>query len=568
MGVFWHFVRAHPRRSAAMIAFLFLGLLAEALGLSTLLTILIVLMGQPTSAPNRLDAAVRAVLGALGAEIDLASLLLLFVVAMLLQAGLVLLSQRQVGFTVARIATDLRLLLVRSLAAARWSYFTRQPAGSLASSVAGEATQAAQAFLSFTMVLTIAAQGLLYVGLALLVSWRVTIAACLAALVIMLSVRRLVMLTRRAAFKSTQLMRSLLTHLTDGLLAVKPLKAMGRESLMSPFFERETRRIETTVRKQILAREGLRAIEVPLDAIFIAAGLYAAVTWWRVPVAELGILVALFVTTAAKLSRVQREYQQMVADQQFVRALRQQIEEAVRHREVSSGIRPPSLERSLTLDDVHLSYGDRRVLEGASLEIPSGRITAIVGRSGAGKTTVADLVCGLVRPDRGCVRADGVSLDEIDLRAWRRTIGYVPQEVFLVNDTLRENVTLGEEMSDAAVESALRRAGAWDFVSKLPDGVQSPVGERGALLSGGQRQRICIARALVHDPKLLILDEATSALDPETEAGIWEALEKLRGQLTVLAISHQSRLLSAADRVYLLEGGGVRPAAKRWNGHA
>src|SRR5262245_17085713 len=188
------------------------------------------------------------------------------------------------------------------------------------------------------------------------------------------------------------------------------------------------------------------------------------------------------------------------------------------------------MERSLTLEDVHLSYGDLRVLEGASLEIPVGRITAIVGRSGAGKTTVADLVCGLVRPDRGSVRVDGVSLDEIDLHAWRRNIGYVPQEVFLVNDTVRENVTLGEEVSDAAVETALRRAGAWDFVSKLPEGMQSPAGERGALLSGGQRQRICIARALVHDPKLLILDEATAALDPESEAQIWETLEGLRGQ--------------------------------------
>lgn len=560
MGVFWHFVRAYPSRSLAMIGFLMLGLLAEALGLSTLLTILIVLVGDAggaASPANQLDAAVRGTLRAIGAQTDLGSLLLLFVVAMLLQAGLVLLSKRQVGFTVARVASDLRLLLVRSLAAARWSYFTRQPAGSLASSVGGEAAQAAQAFLSFATVLTIAAQGVLYAGLALLVSWRVTVAACLAAVVIMLCIRPLILLTRKAAFKNTRLMRSLLAHLTDGLAAVKPLKAMARESLMSPLLERETRRIEKTVRQQILAREGLRAVEVPLSGVFVAAGIYLAVTWWGVPVAELGILVALFLSTLAKLSRGQRQYQQMVGEEQFVHALRQQIDDAMRHREVSSGSRPPSLERSVTLEDVELCYGDLRVLEGACLEIPAGRTTAIVGRSGAGKTTLADLVCGLVRPDRGRVRVDGVSLDEIDLRAWRRSIGYVPQDVFLVNDTLRENVTLGDEVSDAAVEAALRRAGAWDFVSMLPEGIQSPVGERGALLSGGQRQRICIARALVHDPKLLILDEATAALDPESEAQVWESLERLRGQLTVLAISHQSRLLSAADRVYLLENGKV-----------
>src|SRR5262245_58657034 len=219
MRVFWHFVRAYPGRALAMIAFLLLGLLAEALGLSTLLTILIVLVGDgggAASPTNKLDAAVRATLRAIGAEAELSSLLLLFVVAMLFQAGLVLLSKRQVGFTVARVASDLRLLLVRSLTAARWSYFTRQPAGSLASSVGGEATQAAQAFLSFATVLSMLAEGALYAGLARLVSWRVTVAACLAATVIMLCVRPLILLTRKAAFKSTRLMRSLLAHLTDG----------------------------------------------------------------------------------------------------------------------------------------------------------------------------------------------------------------------------------------------------------------------------------------------------------------------------------------------------------------
>ena len=182
------------------------------------------------------------------------------------------------------------------------------------------------------------------------------------------------------------------------------------------------------------------------------------------------------------------------------------------------------------------------MLDGLSLEIPAGEITAVIGTSGAGKTTIVDLITGLVQPDGGAVRVDGVRLPELDTRLWRQMLGYVPQEMLLLHDSVLMNVTLGDpEIKLDRVEAALRDAGAWEFVCELPEGVHSSVGERGTLLSGGQRQRIAIARALVHEPKLLILDEATAALDPENEAAVWEAVENLRGRVTVVAISHSRR---------------------------
>jgi ATP-binding cassette subfamily C protein len=149
-------------------------------------------------------------------------------------------------------------------------------------------------------------------------------------------------------------------------------------------------------------------------------------------------------------------------------------------------------------------------------------------------------------------------LAEVNLKSWRRMIGYIPQETILLHDTVLNNVTLGDpDLSATDVQDALRAAGAWEFVNSMPQAMQSMVGERGGKLSGGQRQRIAIARALVHKPKLLILDEATSGLDPESEAAVCDTLQQLRGELTILAISHQSALVTIADKAYRIQDGKI-----------
>ncbi|MEN8761800.1 MAG: ATP-binding cassette domain-containing protein, partial [Thiogranum sp.] len=234
------------------------------------------------------------------------------------------------------------------------------------------------------------------------------------------------------------------------------------------------------------------------------------------------------------------------------------IQEAQQAEESLSTGTVATLEQSVQLNAVTFSYDKHLVLTDVNLEIPAGRLTTLIGPSGSGKTTVVDLVIGLIRPQSGSVRVDGIPLTELDLKAWRHMIGYVPQETLLLHDSILHNVTLDDpELSEQDAVQALQAAGAWEFVSRIPAGIHSTVGERGTKLSGGQRQRIMIARALVHKPRLLILDEATSALDPENAAAIGKTMEDLRGHLTILAISHQTAMVETADRVYRLHDGGV-----------
>lgn len=184
----------------------------------------------------------------------------------------------------------------------------------------------------------------------------------------------------------------------------------------------------------------------------------------------------------------------------------------------------------------------------------------IIGRTGSGKTTLLSIILGLLSPSFGRIDVDGVPLARETLRGWRRHLGYVPQDVFLVDDSIAANIALGlprEQIDQAAVERAGRLAHVHDFVSSLPDQYDTIVGERGTRLSGGQRQRIGIARALYHDPDVIVFDEATSGLDSETEEALMTAIDDLAGHRTLIIIAHRPTTLRRADVVHLLEGGRI-----------
>jgi len=229
--------------------------------------------------------------------------------------------------------------------------------------------------------------------------------------------------------------------------------------------------------------------------------------------------------------------------------------------------RPPlSLANQLVLENIHYKYptAEASALNGLTLEIPANSTIGVVGGTGAGKTTVIDIMLGLLSPAEGEMRVDGTLIDADAVRAWQKTLGYVPQTIFLSDTTVAENIAFGVPRADidmAAVERAGKMSALHDFVmSELPQGYDTEVGERGVRLSGGQRQRIGIARALYHDPSTLILDEATSALDNLTEAAVMEAVRNIAGQKTIVMIAHRLSTVRNCDTIFLLRHGQVAAA--------
>ena len=227
-----------------------------------------------------------------------------------------------------------------------------------------------------------------------------------------------------------------------------------------------------------------------------------------------------------------------------------------RHPAPRTGERLP-FAREIRLENIGFDYGTGRpALSGIDLTVPVNTTVGLAGRTGSGKSTLAGLLLGVLTPGTGRITVDGRELDASARPAWQNRIGYVPQDVFLVDGTVAENIALGLDAPDrAAVERAARLAGAHDFVAALPRGYGERVGERGARLSGGQRQRIGIARALYHDPDVIVFDEATSALDDETQGAVMRALRALAGRRTLILIAHRLSTLEGADAVHVLEAG-------------
>lgn len=566
MGLMLSFFRAYRGQTTLMIVALLLSGIAEGIGLSALLPLINIALGSegagmlPGMSAEDTSAFEHAVLNTLEAvniAPTLGNMLFLIIAGVTFKCVFLLIAQRQVGYTAAQVGTDLRLEMLRAVLRSKWEYFLHQPVGRLTNALATEAQRSSDAFINGATAITFLIQAIIYGGVAFALSWRASLVAiCAGVFVIGLS-HFLVRITRKAGRKQTNLMTALMSNLTDTLQSVKPLKAMSREHLADQVLAHDTNRLNKALRRQVLAGAVLDSAQELMFTGFICLGIYVALEKYGMALPTVMVLVVGLGRSFTFLGKVQKQYQKLAQGESAFWSLRAAIDNADAAREKLDGGAPCSFEKGLTLQDVYFNYDDQHpVFTGLNLEIESGSLTTLVGPSGAGKTTIIDLAIGLLRPQQGNVLLDGVPLQEIDIKAWRTMIGYVPQDTILLHDSILHNITLGDpELTSDDAERALHAAGAWEFVGKLPEGMETVVGERGGKLSGGQRQRIVIARALVNNPRLLILDEATSALDRDSEEAIRQTMESLKGQLTILAISHNRAMVQAADHVYRLSDG-------------
>ena len=556
MNVVYNLFVLYPFRSSIMLFALMAAGLFEGLSLTALLPLLETISSEQDSKDNfsSFNHFFRSLFDYLGIEVSLSSILTIIVICTIFKSLLLLAAHKQVGYTSAKVATDFRLRLIDALTKTEWHYFVSKQTGALANSLATEATRAASSFEQAGRFIAFILQAFVYFFVALSVSWQATVIAILCGLVILALFKILLQVSQKAGNKQTNLLSLLLTDLTDLLGCFKALKAMRREKIADQLLKTHSGKLEKALQKEVLSREALRNLQEPVLAFFAAVGLFVSISVWQMQLSEVMILVFLLVRLLGLLNKSLQRYQFLLVNRSAFEAIEKRVDEANRRAEINSGSLKPSKITSLCLRDVYFFYGSKKILNKFSASFSVNSLNVLAAPSGSGKTTLLDIIAGLLRPTEGAVLVEGVDLKDIDLRWWRGILGYVPQELELLHQSIRLNISVGiNELGDFAINEALRRVGLSDYIGTLDDGLNTLVGEKGKRLSGGQRQKIIIARALVHSPKILLLDEPTSSLDHESASHIIDLLKGLSSSLTIIVASHDKQLIDRADNVFLLD---------------
>ena len=537
--------------------------LTEGIGFALLLPTLQVaglnLGGQGDA--DRYAALVSGVFVAIGLRPSL--ILLLGICVMLIGARTLLGQMENVRRYVLQqdVEHHLRRHLYRAIAEANWLFVCRNRASDFNHALTSEIDRIGMATNVILQLAGDVVIGILYLTIAFALSAGMTALVLMSGALLVLAFRGRTQAIEDKGEEVSASTKSLYAAATEHLQSLKAAKTYGAEARNFSIFSDLSAHVAQAnvdgMRQQAIAA----ALFELGSVVILAVVLFLSIRMLAVPPASILILLLLFARVMPRIMTGQSNYRA------FVNSLPSFANLLDIEARCAAAAEPPahpqqrlSLTRDLAADDVSFIYGEGRVpaVSHLSLIIPAGKIVALVGPSGAGKSTIADILMGLIAPDSGTLRLDGRTLGPESVRGWRDQIGYVAADTFLFHDTIRANLKWARpEASEDEMLEALRQAAANDLMAGLRDGLDTIVGDRGILVSQGERQRLALARAFLRNPSMLILDEATNSLDSENEGRVLDAIERRRGELTVVLIAHRLSTVRRADLIYVVEGGRV-----------
>jgi len=552
---------AMPRPLALALALTVVGALTEGVGLLVLLPLLH-LIGVDVQQGNigRVVDSITAVFARLGLPLNLVTVLLIYVGLIAADAWVrrrqvVTYCSLQVGLT-----AFLRKHLHRVVTHAGWVELTRCRASDLTNAMTSQVERVGHGTQLLLSLVRDAMLAAVYLIVTLYVSPPVTALVVAAGLFLVLFLGRAARAATRLGQELVRVGGEAYRAVMEHLGGIKMAKSYGAEERSIRLFGELADTVAATNLRAATAQADAKMRFDVGAAIVLGVVLYVAIAILNTPAAVILVLIFAFARVMPLVSGVGQEVQQLLNMLPDLAAV-MELETRLAPREVARAARqgPVPLRDGVRLESVSVRYEESAepALVSVSLTIRAGQTTAIVGPSGAGKSTLADLLLGLLVPFEGRVLVDGTPLSPELLSAWREQIGYVPQDSFHFHDTVRANLLWARpEASEVELRDALDVAAA-GFVARLPDGLDTVLGDRGIRLSGGERQRIALARALVRRPAMLILDEATSSLDSENERRVQDAIEQLHGRLTILVITHRLTTVRRADSIHVLEAGRI-----------
>lgn len=466
-------------------------------------------------------------------------------------------------------AAYLRKRLFNAVTRSNWLFFKQKRSSDFAHALTYEIERIGVGTNQFLSLIASVFVLAVYLVFALELSGLITGLIFLVGIVLLLLLKKRTSSAQRSGEALSNTSKNMYSSAIQHLNGMKTIKSFNMEEKNIETFQNVA---DSVAGKYIDAVNSYADVKFLFDVgsvIILSIIVFILISFMNIPIAELLILLFLFVRMIPRFSIIQRSYQyfiNMIPAFVTIMDLEKECEEASEPQLKTGKV---ELHGEIKFENISFSYDNSEKsfgLQNLSLTVKAGKTTAIVGLSGAGKSTIADMVMCLITPENGSILIDDEILSEDNFSSWRNQIGYVAQDTFLFNDTIRNNLLLANSgASEEEIIKALKLASADEFVLNLSEGIDTLIGDRGVLLSGGERQRLALARALLREPSLLILDEATSNLDSKNEKKIMNSIEKLHGNVTILVIAHRLSTIRRADAIYLIEKGKLIESGT-WDG--
>ncbi|MFJ7747174.1 ABC transporter ATP-binding protein [Peribacillus sp. NPDC097295] len=460
-------------------------------------------------------------------------------------------------------SSHLRRKMYQSLLHANWEFFIKTRKSDLINVMTNDLARVSGGINLILQLIASVIFTFIQIAVAFWLAPKITLFVLLGGLLLSLFSRKFIQKAKSLGNRTSQLALSYLAGVTDQLNGIKDIKSYHLEKSHVTWIKSLTKEMNEEQVEYIKLNTASQFSYKVASALLIASFVFLSISFFAAQQEQLLLIILIFSRLWPRFTDIQANIENISSTIPAFQSILKIEEDAKSHNEafIQERVRPVLIERGIECNNLFFRYNKAQkdfTLRNINISVAANRMTAIVGPSGAGKSTLIDLIMGLMLPDKGQILVDGKKLSDQDLIGLRKSISYVSQDPFLFNGSIKENMLMVDpEASDKQIWEALEFSAADDFVIKLPQSLNTVIGDRGIRLSGGERQRLVLARAILRKPSILILDEATSALDNETESKIQRAIENLHGRMTIIVIAHRLSTIRNANQVIVLENGAI-----------
>lgn len=557
------------RMMGLLLVMMVFGAFLETASISLIIPVMTLVLSPNAVEENALMAGVYHGLGMTSARQFTVFVMGAMVLAFVLKNLFLFLLQKMMYRFVYKNQFETQEKMLRSFVKRDYEFYLNIETSTIQRIIAADVVNAYLLILSLLQILSECAVFVMLAVALLLVDFKMTLVIAGLLIVTLAVIKEVIKPIMNRTGKENQDYASLIYQwLSQTVGGIKEIKIIGKENyFIQEYAERGSHYVAAMERLNLFSNAPKLLIETVCIAGMVAYML--VIVMMGKDLAEMMPALSAFAMAAVRLmpsaNRINNQLTQLAYYEPFFMNVSDNLLEETNEENTDMSYAKEAaklpVEKEIVLENITYAYPntDKLIFDHAQMTIPVGSSVGIVGGSGSGKTTIVDILLGLLKVKEGTIRADGVDVMK-HYRGWLKNIGYIPQMIFLLDDDIRKNVAFGvpeEEIDEERLWYALKEAQLDEFVKTLPEGVHTGIGERGIRLSGGQRQRIGIARALYNDPEVLILDEATSALDNDTEAAIMDSINRFQGKKTLIIIAHRLQTIEKCDMVYRVEGGKI-----------